>query len=186
MRNLTWSGIFTFIAVAAFVVYLLATTEPTYQLVQPDAREKVRGRMAPRLDANECIQKGVQANRVVKPIASRKIGGVEVSVESGSLVGPVSKRGPRGAWPAELDVRRFLQSGIEGVPRGDTSGTVLDAVIVDTFGTPGGGQKLYITTQPRHDGAIPDAVAETFMTCMLERGYTVQKMKRDWKSWLTF
>ena len=42
---------------------------------------------------------------------------------------------------------------------------------------------MFITTRRKRGGNIPDSIAEGFMDCMLKRGYTVEKMERDWKNW---
>lgn len=178
MRNITWSGVLILVAV---VVYIAFFAPPSYRLVQPDGREAQRGRGAPRLDANECIRSTVQSLRKVTPIASGKARGIEFSAESGKLEGTVSKNGPPGEWPAELDVRRFLRRGAEGVPSREDSDVGINAVIVDTFGM-GGSQRMFITTHNDRGVHFPDEVAESFMRCMLKRDYTVQKAERDWRS----
>ena len=182
MKNLTWSGVLVFVAVAIFGIYIALTTLPPYQLVQPDGREAQRGRAAPRLEANECIRSAVQLLQKVTPITSGKAGGFEISMEFGKMEGTVSRHGPSGDWPRALDVRRFLRRGAKGVPSGEDSGELLNAVIVDTFGM-GGSQRMFITTHTGRGGHFPDEVAESFMRCMLKRGYTVQKMELDWTSW---
>jgi hypothetical protein len=120
--------------------------------------------------------------RKATPIASGKAGGFEIAVEFEKSEGTVSRHGPSGDWPAELDVRRFLRHGAEGVLSSEDSGVNLNAYILDTFGM-GGSQRMFITTHNDRGGHIPDEVAESFMRCMLKVGYAVQKAERDWKSW---
>lgn len=182
MKNLTWSGILVFAAVVIVGIYIVLTTLPPYRLVQPDGSEALRGRHAPRLEANECIRSAVQLLQKVTPITSGKAGGFEISMEFGKMEGTVSRHGPSGDWPRALDVRRFLRRGAKGVPTGEDSGELFNAVIVDTFGM-GGSQRMFITTQTGRGGHVPDEVAESFMRCMLKRGYVVQKMDLDWTSW---
>ncbi len=182
MKNPTWSGVLVFAAVVIVGIYIVLTTLPPYRLVQPDGREAQRGRGAPRLDANECIRSAVQLLQKVTPITSGKAGGFEITMEFGKLEGTVSRHGPSGDWPAALDVRRFLRRGAKGVPSGEDSGELFNAVIVDTFGL-GGSQRMFITTHTGRGGHFPDELAESFMGCMLKHGYTVQKMHLDWTSW---
>ena len=182
MKNLTWPGVLVFATVVIAGIYIVLTRLPLYRLVQPDGREAEHGRHAPRLDANECIRSAMQLPQKFAPITSGEVGGREFTREFRKLEGTTSRYGPSGDWPAALDVRRFLLRGAKGVPSSDDSGELFNAFIADTSGL-GGSQRMYVITHASRDEGIPDEVAESFMRCMLKRGYTVQKMDLDWSSW---
>jgi hypothetical protein len=192
-RATLWSLVMTVLCLA--VAGWLFVREPVYRLLPPQGREDAGGRLAPREDANNCLRRVEQTLRRPTAVLESQGRRTDRGNDPGlyAISPQPSAEGPKGAWPADLDVRRFLYNATdeEGRPTVDPrmrSRTPWEASILDTTGL-GGTPRLYISAMPTLLGLtppdVPGEVAQGFVDCMQQAGYrVVDAAPETWTDWV--